>query len=69
MSAAITLEEVAMLVECPVCGAGSIAGDTVEGCWDDEGRGTEPTHAERFDYAQGELERARQVIVTSRLEA
>lgn len=66
MSDAITLEELAMLVECPTCGACDISGEDVEGCWDMEGRDREPVHAERLDAAREHLTRSRDVIASIR---
>lgn len=62
----ITLEEFAMLVECPACGACEVGGDDVEGCWDIEGRAREPIHPERLGAAWSYLNRAREAVTESR---
>jgi hypothetical protein len=47
----VTLHDVALFVQCPVCNACDF-GEEVGGCWDEDGRERVPIHAERLEVAE-----------------
>ena len=59
----IFLYEVAMLVHCPICDAGDIAGDEVEACWTPDGdRQLTFPHDDRIEHARALLEKASALV-------
>lgn len=58
----ITLKEVAMMVECQVCGASSIESDTVQSCCNEDGTKQVPVHSSRLNDAKEQLAEARSLL-------